>query len=71
MDINRLVQMVVNLFVRKAVNKGVTMAVDRMSKGRGPATAADTDTDTDQTRAARETVKRARKAASLTRKIGR
>jgi len=69
MDINRLVQMVVNLFVRKAVNKGVTMAVDRMSKGRGPATAADTDTD--QTRAARETVKRARKAASLTRKIGR
>jgi len=45
------------------------MAVDRMSKGRGPATAADTDTD--QTRAARETVKRARKAASLTRKIGR
>lgn len=66
MDINRLVQRVVNMLVRKALNKGVDLAVDRMGKGRGATPPQDA-----QARAARDTVKRARKAANLTRKIGR
>jgi len=67
MDIAKLLQSVLNRLVRKAVDKGVDLDVNRAGKTDRPQGEAETA----QAKAARDMVKKARKAASLTRKIGR
>lgn len=70
MDMNRLITMIVNLFVRKAVNTGVNKGIDFAAR-RGKAPAEMTPGERSQAQDARELAKRARKAARLTRRIGR
>jgi len=65
MDLNRIIQMVVNQLLRRAVNGGVDAAMSQFSRRTGPAT----DADAAQARAAQQAAKRARQAAKLARKL--
>ncbi|MES2667857.1 MAG: hypothetical protein V4712_17355 [Pseudomonadota bacterium] len=68
MDVNRIVQMVLNLFIRKVVNKGVDMGIDYASRRGKPASEA-TPADQAQAKSSRDMVKRARQAARITRRF--
>ncbi len=70
MDLNRIINMIVNIFVRKGVNWGVNKTIDLAAR-RGKSPAEMTQADHQQANHARDMVKRARKAARLTRRIGR
>jgi hypothetical protein len=69
MNLNQIINMVLRVFVRKGVNwginKGTRMVASRSKPGTGPAV------DHGQSAQARELAKRARKAAAITRRIGR
>jgi hypothetical protein len=65
MDFGRIIQMIINQLLRRAVNGGVNAAIRRVSRGTGPATPAEDD----QALAAQQAAKRARQAAKLTRKL--
>ena len=65
-----LTAMIINTFVRKAVNTGITKGIDYAAR-RGKAPAQMTDADRDQARSARDLAKRAGKAARITRRLGR
>lgn len=69
MDFGRIVTMIVNTLLRRAVNAGVNKGISQFSKGKGdgPATAEDKA----QAAKGRDMSKRARQAARITRKIGR
>jgi len=66
MDLSRLITMIINLFLRKGISKGIDYAARR---GKDPA--AMTPEDHAQAKAARDLAKRARQAANLARKLGR
>jgi hypothetical protein len=66
MDLNRLLQTVVRMFLRKGVNWGIKTATTRASRKPGTPPAG-----ADQSRAARDLAKRARQAARITRRLGR
>lgn len=68
MDMNRIVQMVINLFIRKVVNKGVDMGIDYASR-RGKPVAEMTPEDHAQAQSAKAMAKRAKQAARLTRRL--
>lgn len=68
MDMNRIVQMVINLFIRKVVNKGVDMGIDYASR-RGKPAAEMTPEDHAQAQSAKAMAKRAKQAARLTRRL--
>ena len=70
MDFAKLVQMIANMFLCKAVNVGVKKGIDVMAR-RGKAPAQMTAAEHEQARKARDLVKTARKAARVTRRIGR
>jgi hypothetical protein len=69
MDFGRIVTMIVNTLLRRAVNAGVNKGISHFAKGKGdgPATADDKA----QAAKGRDMAKRARQAARITRKIGR
>jgi hypothetical protein len=66
MDLNRLINMIVRLFMRKGVNAGINFAANR---GKDPKDM--TPEERQQAKAARQNAKRARQAIKLGRKIGR
>lgn len=70
MNLNQLWNMVLRIFIRKGVNWGINKGMRHMSrgaKGAGHSGAAGHA----QNQQARDMAKRARKAAQLTRRIGR
>ncbi|WP_322573258.1 hypothetical protein [Pseudotabrizicola sp.] len=58
------------IFLRKGVNWGINKGTQMVSK-RGKPGAAPTQANSSQSHEAREVAKRARKAAAITRRIGR
>lgn len=68
MDFTRLINTLTRMFTRKAVNFGIRKGTDMMAgKGKPGASAAHKA----QSQTARETAKRARQAARITRRLGR
>ncbi len=65
MDLNRIIQMVINQLLRRAVSGGVNAAIKQVSR-RGGAATPQSDA---QSREAALAAKRARQAARLTRKL--
>lgn len=65
MDINRILQMIINQLLRRAVNGGVNTVIRQASRRAGPGATKDHD----QARTAQLAAKRARQAAKLTRKL--
>ena len=70
MDISRLLQMIVNIFLRKIISKGIDTGIT-MAANRGKSPDEMTPQDREQARKARDLGKNARKLSSLARKIGR
>lgn len=70
MNLNQIVNMVMRIFLRKGVNWGINKGTKMMSKGRKPA-APTTPASVSHSAQARDAAKRARKAAAITRRIGR
>jgi hypothetical protein len=70
MDFNRLAQMLMRIFTRKAVNFGIRKGTG-MIAGKGKPGAGGKAADATQANAARDTAKRARQAARITRRLGR
>ena len=66
MDFNRLINMVINTVLRRFINTGINFAAKR-----GKSNADMTQNDHAQANAGREMAKRARKAARVTRRLGR
>lgn len=70
MDLNRFFDMVLRIFVRRGVNWGINRGADYMAR-RGKSPDKMSPADHSQARAARDIAKRARKAARITRRMGR
>ncbi|MDR7125192.1 hypothetical protein [Pseudotabrizicola sp. 4114] len=70
MNVNQIINMVMRIFMRKGVNWGINKGTQMMSK-RGKPAAPTTTVDAGHSTQAREAAKRARKAAAVTRRIGR
>ncbi len=71
MNANQIVNMVMRLFVRKALSRGIDAGFDMMSKRRGAADPQDPDAARRQQAAGRENAKRAKDMMRLGRRIGR
>ncbi len=70
MNLNQLVNMVVNTVMRRLVNLGVNKGIDLATR-MGKSDDEVTDDDRAQQAGAKETAKRARQAAKVTRRLGR
>jgi hypothetical protein len=70
MDLSRLINMIVNMVLRKVVNKGVDAGIT-YAAGRGKSGKDLSGDESAQAASAKETVKRARQAANLARRLGR
>ena len=68
MSLEKLIQMVVNLVLKRLVNLGVTKGIDLVA-GKGKPGAKMIPEERDQAKGLRETVKRARQAAQITRRL--
>ena len=69
MDLGKLVQMIVNIVLRRAVNFGVNKGIDMaVRKGSGKDTPM-TAPERQAAKQARQAVKRARQAAAITRRM--
>jgi len=68
MDFGRIVQMIINVLLRKAVNGGVNAAIRKVSRKDDP-TAPISPEDRQQQQAARQMAKRARQAMKIGRKL--
>ena len=74
MNLNQIVNMVIRLVMRKAINGGINAGmkgVSRLGKGKAADGSPATSADASQKAQARDTAKRARQAAKVTRKLGR
>lgn len=63
---DRIINMIINQIIRRVVNVGINKGVSHFA-GKGKSTPADHA----QANSARETAKRARQAARITRRLGR
>ncbi|NJM83423.1 MAG: hypothetical protein HC844_13900 [Tabrizicola sp.] len=70
MDWNRLLQGIMNRFMRQAINRGVKAGVDYAAR-RGKPEAEMTPEEKTQARQGKDLAKRAREAARITRRFGR
>ncbi len=70
MNLNQIINMVTRIFLRKGVNWGINKGTQVMSK-RSKTTAAPPQVHAHHASQARDAAKRARKAAAVTRRIGR
>lgn len=66
MNANQIINMVIRLFMRKAVNKGIDMAANR-----GKSTDQMTTAEREQAKKAKQTAGKAKKVARLARRMGR
>ena len=67
---DRIINMVINLLLRKVVSRGVDAGIN-YAVGKGKAPQDMTDEERAQSAAGRETAKRAKQAANLARRLGR
>ncbi len=70
MDISRLLQMILNIFLRKIITKGIDTGIT-IAANRGKSPDEMTPAEREQARKARDLGKNARKLSSLARRIGR
>lgn len=70
MNANRIISMIIRLFVRKIMSRGIDAGLDYAS-GRGKKPEDMTKEERKQAQAGKETAKRARQATKLSRRIGR
>ncbi|MDF0601367.1 hypothetical protein P1J78_11545 [Psychromarinibacter sp. C21-152] len=70
MNANQIVNMVMRLFFRKVLSRGIDAGMDRMSRSRKGAP-EDPDAAREQSKAGRDTARRAKKAMRVGRRIGR
>ncbi|NEX44900.1 hypothetical protein [Pseudotabrizicola algicola] len=70
MNLNQIINMVTRIFLRKGVNWGINKGTQMISN-RGKSGASVPPADPHHANQAREAAKRARKAAAVTRRIGR
>jgi len=70
MNANQMINMVMRLFIRKVMNRGIDAGLKYATR-RGKKPENMTPEDQAQERAGKETAKRARQAAKLGRRIGR
>lgn len=70
MDLNRLLNMVLRIFIRKGVNWGVNKGIDYAAR-RGKSPGQMSARDHASAKQVRDLAKRARKAARITRRLGR
>ncbi|SEB99994.1 hypothetical protein [Rhodobacter sp. 24-YEA-8] len=68
MDLNRLINMLVNMFLRKAVNKGIRTATDYAAR-RGKTEVELTPEERENARRMRDLTDRAKKVARLGRRL--
>ena len=68
MDLNRLFQMLMRMFMNKAVNKGIRSATDYAAR-RGKSPAEMTPEEREQARKAKDLADKARKTARLGRRL--
>lgn len=66
MQVNRIINMLLRIFIRKAVNKGIDMAARR---GKSPVDM--TNEERTQAQKAKQTAGKAQKLARLARRLGR
>ncbi len=73
MNMGRLVSMIVNQIMRRLVNAGINKGMGHLAKGKGGKTGAGKagTTGPSQSGSARETAKRERQAARITRRLGK
>ena len=70
MTLDRILNMVVNIVMRRIINAGITKGIGLFS-GRSRATGPETPATEKHRQQARETARRARQAAKITRRLGR
>lgn len=70
MDTSRLFQMIINMFFRKIVNKGINAGINMAATG-GKSKDQMTPEEREQARKMRDLGKNARKLTSFARRIGR
>ncbi len=70
MTLDRLINMVVNVVMRRLINLGINKGIGMFSK-RGKPSGPVVSTEAKHRQEARETAKRARQAAKITRRLGR
>ena len=68
MDLNRLIQMIINMVLRRFINLGINKGIDAVAN-RGKAPAQMTPEEQQAAQATRAAVKRARQAARITRRL--
>lgn len=70
MDLNRALDRILRLFMRMGMNWGLKKGIDQVAR-RGKSPGQMSPADHAQARQARDLAKRARKAARVTRRLGR
>ena len=70
MNANQIINMITRMFVRKVVNTGLNAGIDRVSGGGKPRDGM-SDAERSQARKGKQAVRTARKAARVTRRIGK
>jgi hypothetical protein len=70
MDLGRIINMAVNIVMRRVLNAGISKGMNHFA-GKGKSDAPMTPEDKEQAAKGRDMTKRARQAAQVTRKIGR
>ncbi|MDP2086090.1 MAG: hypothetical protein Q8K20_12890 [Gemmobacter sp.] len=70
MNFDQIINMISRMFLRRAVNWGVTKGIDTVA-GKGKSRAEMTEQERHLANKGRDTAKMARKAARITRRLGR
>lgn len=70
MDLSRILDMVIKTVVRRLVGRGVDVGINLVA-GRGKPAEDQTPEERQQAKAAKAAAKRARQAASLTKRLGK
>ena len=70
MNANQIINMIMRIFIRKAVNKSISAGIGRVA-GRGKAPSKMTGQERNHAKSGKETVKRARQGMKMARRIGR
>jgi len=70
MNANQIINLIMRMFVRKAVSKGMDAGISRIA-GRGKAPADMTREERQQAKSAKHSARRARQGLKMSRRIGR
>ncbi len=70
MSIDRIISMIMNQIMRRVINTGINKGISHFA-GKGKSASKMTEAEKAQAGTGRETAKRARQAAKITRRLGR